>query len=356
MNDRANRAGGAGAALRVAIVAPPWYEVPPDGYGGIERLCYDLTEALVDRGHDVTLIATGRDRTRARFLQAYPEPPIGLGGIEHPVQEVRYGARVTQLRADLDVDVVHDHSLGGPLGALGHRTPTLITAHGPAHTWVGDYYRKLGLPIVAVSEAQRVAAPDLPWVGTVVNALDVDEYPYEPIKDDFVLFMGRFSPEKGVHLAPDACRAAGLPLILAGKCGADDERRYFDEEIRHRLGPDAEWIGEAEGERRKTLLSRARCLLCPVRWEEPFGLVSIEALACGTPVVALRRGALAEIVEPGRTGFLCDDPADLPALLLRAAEIDPRECREAALRRFHRAEMARGYEEVYRALLAERGS
>jgi glycosyltransferase involved in cell wall biosynthesis len=339
------------APLRVALVAPPWFEVPPQGYGGIERMCFDLAQGLVARGNDVTLLATGADRTRARFLQVFPAPLTGLGEIENPVQEVRYAARVARVLGEVDVDLVHDHSLAGPLLGLGGSVPTMLTAHGPADGHVGDYYRQLGLPLVAISQAQRELAPDLPWAGTVHNAIDVHRYPFRSAKDDFVLFLGRMSPEKGAHLAPDACRAAGHRLLIAGKCTEKDELRYFEDQVAPRLSDDISWLGEVYGERKLELLSRARCLLVPAQWAEPFGLTSIEALACGTPVVGLRRGAIPEIVEHGRTGWVFDDPSELAWAIRCAAEIDPHDCRADALRRFHTSTMVAGYEQVYRRVL-----
>jgi glycosyltransferase involved in cell wall biosynthesis len=338
------------------MVAPPWYEVPPAGYGGIERVCAQLADGLSERGHDVTLLAAGADHTRARFVQVLTEPPPGIGTVEHPVQEVRWAAILSPLLSELEVDVVHDHSLAGPLLALGCDRPTLVTAHGPVGGWVGDYYRRLGLPLVALSEAQRVAAPDLPWIGTVANAIEVAEYPFQPAKEGFALFMGRCSREKGAGLALEAAAEAGVPLVLAGKRSEPDEREYFDAHVAPRLGPHATWVGEAVGAARDELLAQASCLVLPAQWEEPFGLVAVEALACGTPVVALRRGALPEIVDHGRTGWLCDDTVELAAALRRCAQLDPRDCRAAAKRRFDASTMVAAYERIYRSVVDARAA
>jgi glycosyltransferase involved in cell wall biosynthesis len=346
------RGGDDDARLRIAVVAPPWYELPPSGYGGIERICFDLTEGLVDRGHDVTLLATGTSSTRARFVAALPTPPPGLGTLESPVQEVCYAAAVARELAGLEVDVVHDHALATPLAALGGSVPTVLTAHGPTHGWIGEYFRALGLPLVAISQAQRSAGPDLPWVGTVPNAIVVDSFRFEAEKDGYALFLGRLSPEKGAHLAVTAARAAGVPLVVAGKCQEEHERQYFDDVVAPLLGPDTTWIGEIGGTRKADTLARASCMIVAPEWEEPFGIVAIEALASGTPVVALRRGALPEIVDHGRTGWLCDHVDELPAAIRRAAEIDPHECRAVAVGRYDVAAMVEGYERVYRRLVA----
>lgn len=341
--------------MRIAIVAPPWFEVPPPGYGGIERICFELVEGLLDRGHDVTLLATGENRTRARFIAILPAPAVGLGGVEHPVQEVRYAAYVGRALAGYDVDIVHDHCLAAPLLGLSRAAPTLLTAHGPTGGFVGDYYRQLGLPIVAISESQRNTAPDLPWVSTVPNAIQVKDYPFSATKEDFLLFVGRMSPEKGVHLAADAAGAAGMKLIIAGKCSEKHEQLYFDEWVAPRLGSHAEFIGEISGARRNELLSRARGLLVPALWEEPFGMVCIEALACGTPVIGLRRGAIPEIVDHERTGWICDEPAQLVDAIRQLAEIDPNACRKDALERYDTPIMVEGYERAYRSLFVAAG-
>lgn len=338
--------------LRIVVVAPPWFQVPPAGYGGIERICFQLVEGLVCRGHDVTLIGTGRSTTQAHFIQALPTPPIGLGDIEAPVQEARYAAIVARLLSRVDADLIHDHSLAGPLAGLGRSIPTLVTAHGPCDGFLGDYYRHLGLPLVALSQSQRTSAPDLPWVGTVGNGIDVDNYPFRGIKDDYVLFLGRLSPEKGAHLAVAAASVAGVKLVVAGKCSERHERRYFEELVRPRLASEAAFVGEVAGARKLDLIARARCLVCPAQWEEPFGISSVEALACGTPVVALRRGSLPEIVDHARTGFLCDSPDELPAAITAAHSIDPRTCRRDARSRFDSSVMVEGYKHIYNRVVA----
>ena len=337
--------------MRVAVVAPPWFEVPPKGYGGIERVCFDLVEGLVDRGHAVTLVATGARHTRANFLQALSEPPTGLGEAEGPAQEVRYAAIVAELLRQLPLDVIHDHSLAGPLSWPDRPAPTVVTIHGPAGGALGDYFRRLGLPAIAVSDAQRSVAPDLPWIATVHNSIDVGAYPFRAEKDGFVAFVGRLSPDKGAHLAVDAAREAGVPLVLAGKCQETGELRYFEEQVAPRLHPGVTWIGEVSGERRKDLFARASGLLFPAMWDEPFGLVMVEAMACGTPVVALDRGSVPEIVDHGRTGFVCHNAAEMAAMIRQTDRIHPAECRRRAAELFDVAVMVQGYERAYRDVL-----
>lgn len=339
-------------SLRVAVIAPPYFPVPPDGYGGVEAMLADLVDALVDRGHQVTLIGAGRHGTSAqRFLSTTERPPADRLGEVLP--EIAHAARAAELLEGCDVDVVHDHTSAGPLLARGRLTPTVVTVHGPVTGEEGGYYRALGdtVRLVAISDAQRAAAPDLAWTATVHNGIDVATFPYEPDKERFALFLGRFHPQKAPHLAIDAARAAGLPIVLAGKCNEPVERAYFDEHVRPRLGPDTTLPGVADATAKRDLLARASCLLFPICWGEPFGLVMVEAMACGTPVVALRRGSVPEIVVDGVTGIVCDHPEELPDAITRAQRLHPADCRAHAERRFDVPTMATGYERVYLGLL-----
>ena len=341
-------------SLRIAMVAPPYFTLPPAGYGGVEAVVADLVDALVDRGHHVTLIGAGEHRTRAqRFVATYENPPSHQLG--EPLPEVLHAARVARLLAECDVDLIHDHTLAGPLLARGRLAPTLVTAHGPVAGDPGAYYRALGdtIRLISISDSQRAAAPDLPWLATVHNAIRVETFPHQAQKEDFALFLGRFHPDKAPHLAIEAARAAGLPIVLAGKCSERLEQDYFQREITPRLGPDVTLFGVADGQAKRDLLRRASCLLFPICWEEPFGLVMIEAMACGTPVVALRRGSVPEIVVDGQTGIVVDDPAELPDAIHRARKLDALDCRTHAEIHFSIEAMATGYENAYRRLLAE---
>jgi glycosyltransferase involved in cell wall biosynthesis len=337
------------------MIAPPWFTVPPQGYGGVENMCADLVDGLVDRGHEVTLIGAGESGTRAgRFLPTYAEPPSAQLG--EPLPEVLHTAAVARMVADLDVDLVHDHTLAGPLLARGRDVPTVVTMHGPVAGEPGEYYRQLGdtVGLVAISRAQRRAAPDLSWLGTVCNAVDVESFPFRAVKEDMLLFLGRLHPDKGVHLAIDAARSVGLPIVVAGKCSEPVELEYFRTQIEPRLGPDVTIFGPADATEKRDLLSRAAALVFPILWEEPFGMVMIEAMACGTPVVALRRGSVPEVVVDGVTGVLCDDPVDLPAAIAAARRLAPADCREHVRSRFDVDSMVAGYEALYRRALASR--
>jgi glycosyltransferase involved in cell wall biosynthesis len=339
--------------LRIAIEAPPWFEVPPHGYGGIEWICYWLVDGLIARGHQVTLIGAGRNHTNAEFFQSYERPPSERIGQSIP--EVLHAAASAWALDGISVDVVHTHMLAGPLLARGRAAPTVVTAHGPMTGELGQYYRWAApyINLVAISQSQRGEAEDLPWVGTVYNGIPVAEYPYREQKEDYVLFLGRMCAEKGVHLAIDAARKAGVTIVVAAKCTEPAEQEYFAAEVAPRLGPGVEWIGPVGGNEKKDLLARARCLVNPIQWREPFGLVMVEALACGTPVVATRFGSVPEVVDQGVTGWIVDHPAALPEAVHRSRHLSPLECRQRAEARFDTARMVEGYERIYRMVAGE---
>jgi len=335
------------------MVAPPYFSVPPAAYGGIEAVVADLVDALVARGHKVTLIGAGCHATRAqRFHTTCDVGPADQLGEVMP--EIVHAAKAATILEALDVDVIHDHTMAGPLMARGRLTPTVLTAHGPVTGDFREFYQALAdtVQLVAISDAQRSSAPDLAWSATVHNAVRSDTFPFRTAKDDYVVFLGRFHPDKAPHLAIDAARAAGLPIVLAGKCSEPVERAYFTREIEPRTGSDVTIYGIADAVAKRRLLSRAACMVFPVCWEEPFGMVVIEAMACGTPVVAMRRGSVPELIVHGQTGIVVDDPDDLPEGILLAREVDAAACRKHVESGFTVEIMAAGYEDVYRRALA----
>jgi glycosyltransferase involved in cell wall biosynthesis len=335
--------------LRIAMIAPPYFSVPPGGYGGIEAIIADLVDALVDRGHEVTLLGAGRHATRAqRFISTNK---LGQADrIGEPMPELLHAAKVAGILDALTVDVIHDHTLAGPLTAGGRLAPTIMTVHGSVRGDRGDFYRALRrlVGLIAISDAQRSSAPDLPWIATVRNAIRAETFPFRADKKDYALFLGRIHPEKAPHLAIDAARAGRMPIILAGKCSEPVEQDYFRHEIEPRIGADVTILGVADAAQKRVLLAEAACLLFPIVWDEPFGMVMIEAMVCGTPVVALRHGAVPEVIVHGQTGIIVDDPAELADGIAQAKHIDPAICRKHVETNFAVDVMAAGYEAVYR--------
>jgi len=334
------------------MVMPPWYELPPAGYGGLERVCASLIDGLVDRGHDVTLFGAGtRTGTKARFVSTNPE--LQYPRLLESMPELVHVTRVNELLEQEQFDIVHDHTMVGPVTASRRSAPTVVTVHSCPEGEVKEYLSRVdkAVSLIAISHAQRRVAPSLAWTSTIHHGIEVPG----PIKtepsDGPVLWLGRFHPEKGPDLAIESCRKANLPLVLAGKCNQKDEWRYLDEVIRPLLGSDVELVLNADRTRTDALLYDARTLLMSIRWEEPFGMVMIEAMAKGTPVVALRRGSVPEVVLHGRTGLVCPDESDLPEALHDVGQLDPAEC-ATHVRTFFSVElMAHRYERVYRRLI-----
>jgi glycosyltransferase involved in cell wall biosynthesis len=337
------------------MIMPPWYEVPPAGYGGLERVCASLIDGLIARGHDVTLFGAGtRTGTKAKFVSTHPE-------LQYPrlLESMPELVHVTQVNEMLDrekFDIVHDHTTIGPVTASRRRTPSVVTVHGCPTGELNDYLSQVdkSVSLVAISHSQRGVAPNLNWTATVHHGIEVEG----PIKtepaDGPVLWLGRFDADKGPDLAIEACRKADVPLVLAGKCNQQSEWRYLDEVIRPMLGSDVELVLNADRDRTDALLARARALLMSIRWEEPFGMVMIEAMATGTPVVALRRGSVPEIILHGRTGFICRDETELPDALADVGSLDPADCVTHVRASFSVDLMAERYERVYRRLIGDR--
>jgi glycosyltransferase involved in cell wall biosynthesis len=347
------------ATVRIAMLAPPWIPVPAPAYGGIEEVVRLLCDGLTARGHAVTLFAPPGSESRAAVVPVLEEP--------HPddIQKAQFEAdHVARAFAEIDAagergepyDVIHDH-VGHTALAMADRVsaPLVHTLHGPFTEDARRFYAEHGhkARIVAISRAQLEAAPAEMGGGSVVhNPIDCAEWPYREEKEDFLLWIGRMSPDKGPQRAIAAAREAGAPLVLAGPVQPGQEE-FFAAEVEPQLGRDGiEYVGEAGAERKRELYGHARALLMPIRWPEPFGLVMVESLACGTPVIAFPEGSAPEVVEDGVTGFVVDDEHAMAQAVERLGEIDPADCRSACERRFSVAAVVRAYEEVYRAAIA----
>jgi glycosyltransferase involved in cell wall biosynthesis len=378
---------GQAMPLTVLINAGPWLPVPPPGYGGIENVLATLIPELRHRGVRVVLCTVGGSTVEVEGrYHSFPEGQFGrLAAPYGQVMGVTHAHMATVLRALRDhpgVDLVHDHlEVVGPsvLGALGDGPPVLQTLHWDLGKHP-EFYRAFDgrgrVFFNGVSHAQlRAAPPRLRAQSLGAVHLGVDLAAHRPLADkgeDFVV-LGRFTPFKGQDVAARVCKELGLPLVMAGPVagvprpeqlfdalrdpasplhGYGDVRYYLDAVRQFEDGERIRWVGTVGGAAKDALIGRARAVLMPISWEEPGATIAIEALARGTPVIAMRRGALAEIVEHGVTGFLADDEAELAGYLPRAGEIDPAACRRAAERRFSAAAMADAYLRLYQQVLA----
>lgn len=336
--------------LRIGLIAPPWVSVPPAVYGGTELVIDQLARGLSAAGHDVELFATGDSTCPVRSSWLYPR---ALGTNADASAEV---AHVRQAYETLsDVDLVHDHTLTGPLwsGVWRPELPVVTTNHGPFTAEMIAHFGAIAdrVPIIAISHAQRRSAPNLPIATVIHHGVNVDDFPCGTGRGDYLLFLGRMSPDKGVHHAIAVARKAHKPLLIAAKMWEPEERRYFTERIEPQLDDNVVYLGPVGGRRKLDLLGQAIALVNPIRWPEPFGLVMIEALACGTPVLAFNEGSVPEIVEHGRTGFVCTDEDDMAQRVGQLAEIDRLSCRKEVARRFSTNAFIARHLDLYRALL-----
>jgi glycosyltransferase involved in cell wall biosynthesis len=337
--------------MRIAILSPVWFAVPPSGYGGIEWIVSLLADGLADAGHDVTLFASGDSHTKARLSYVFEQAPSEQIGKALP--DLRHALACFDRAGDFDV--INDHS--GPLSiSLGGlvTTPVLHTVHGPLDGDPGRVYEGLAqlapdVGLISISLNQRRPKPELNWAGNCPNALDLQLYPCKPHPGDYLLFLGRMSPDKGAHRAIWVARETGLPLKLAGKKQDPKEDRYFHELVEPHLDDEIEYLGEVTHGEKVELLQNARVTLFPIEWEEPFGLVMIESMACGTPVIATRHGAVPEVIEDGLSGIVVDNYRQMPAALERSDALDPLECRRYVEERYAPERMVEDYLRVYEA-------
>ena len=340
--------------MKILQLAPIWETVPPPAYGGIEAVVADLCNGLVQRGHEVTLCAPGDSRTSAELLSIYPQSLRTAKDVSDPSPYIWMHAALS-LCEGRSFDIIHNHA-GELVMAMSHLidVPILTTRHGPfPPDWkfVWDHYEGW---YNTISRSERLQMPPVPtgtYGDVVYNGIDVESFPYCEDKDDYLLFLSRISLEKGTHLAIEAARRLGLPLIIAGKVDPVDQE-YFHTAVEPLI--DDEWItfvGEADSVAKRRLYARARCLLLPLLWEEPFGLVMVEAMACGTPVIAFPRGSAPELIRDGETGYLVGDVDEMVAAVRRVDRIDPRRCRDHVAEHFSVARMTDGYLALYERIL-----
>lgn len=341
--------------MKIAQVAPLQESVPPKAYGGTERVVHYLTEALVHQGHDVTLFASADSRTSAR-LQAIVPAALRLSSEKRdplPWQMMQL-AQVSRVAENFDIIHFHTDFLHFPLWRK-MRTPHVTTLHGrldlpdlkPLFTEFRD------MPVISIADHQRDPLPMAHWTDTVYNGIPVDLYDYQAEAGDYLAFLGRISPEKGAEAAIEIALRADMPLKMAAKVDVVD-REYFEARIRPRLNhPLIEYIGEVDEQGKNELLGGAKALIFPIAWPEPFGLVMIEAMACGTPVIAYRRGSVAEVMKDGVTGYIVESEEQAVSAIDRIDRIDRGICRSYFEHNFSSDLMARNYVNVYQKLIIQ---
>ena len=352
--------------MRIAQLAPPFESVPPAGYGGTERVVHTLVEELVRRGHEVTLFASGDSHTSAQLI-----PTVRQAVWHHeprytdlaPFWSVVVGKALRELDG---FHVVHSHldHFGFPL-ARHSRVPVVTTLHGrldlpELQPVFGEF---TDVPLVSISDAQRKPVPRANFVATVHHGIELDQFTFNADSGNYLAFLGRVSAEKGLDTAIRIARRAGWRLKVAARmplpfCEDPNVRadwEYWEQVIRPLLGSDVEFVGEVNGAEKDVFLRDAAALLFPIRWPEPFGLVMIEALACGTPVLALRRGSVPEVIRDGVTGFVRDTEDQLVETIRHLGTIDRGDCRRDVETRFSPMVMVDAYEQVFERLASSAG-
>lgn len=337
----------------IAQVAPLWERVPPPAYGGIELVVSHITNELVRRGHQVTLFASGDSQTLARLKAVCAaairsDPSIK----EYAVYEMLELSQVYEQAADFDIIHSHIGIAALPIAALV-KTPTLHTLHNsftPDSRKLFNFHSRQ--PYISISNAQREL--DLNYIGTVYNGIDITDYPFQaqPQNPPYLAFLGRLSPEKGPQHAISIAKQSGWRLKMAGKLDATD-KLFFEQEIAPQIdGKQIEYLGEVDDAHKAELLGNAAATLFPITWSEPFGLVMVESMAAGTPVIAINNGSVPEVIVHGKTGFVCQSYAEMADIIPNALKLNRQDCRDHVAANFSVGRMVDGYEVAYQKLIA----
>ncbi len=347
--------------MRIAQIVNPIESVPPQLYGGIERMVHALVEELVEMGHKVTLFASGDSVTSAKLESVVPSS-LRVSKIKNVYGMNDYTTLnlVNAFKHADEFDIIHEHTnSAGMLAGVVSPTPVVSTLHGPFSTSNRKLFEAVAdrVHLVAISQGQVKPVPHLPIAGVVYNGLPMEDYPFSDQHDGYLLFVGRISEEKGVHHAIEVAQYLNMPLIIAAKLELNHrpDVQYFKEYVEPRLdGQKIKWIGEVDTDQRNQLMSKAKVFLHPVSFREPFGLTLIEAMACGCPIVAFGRGSIRELVLQGKTGFVVEDTEEMVEAVTSIDLIDRRECRRHALENFNAHRMAKGYEQIYQSIIQQR--
>jgi glycosyltransferase involved in cell wall biosynthesis len=338
--------------MHIAQVAPLTEAIPPKLYGGTERVVSWLTEELIALGHDVTLFASGDSVTSARLEAVWPRA-LRLDGAVRDPNALHMMMLERVYRSASDFDILHCHLDYYPFSLFSRQsTPFVTTLHGrldlPEHQPVFDTFSSV--PVVSISNSQRRPLPQANWVRTVHHGLPADLLVPQSVKPSYFAFLGRIAPEKGIDRAIRIARHCGVPLKVAAKVDKVDQD-YFDEQIKPLMtSGDVEYIGEINDREKSEFLSGAIALLVPIDWPEPFGLVMIEAMACGTPIIAFNRGSVPEIIDDGVTGFVVEDVNGAVGAVDRLGHLSRKKIRRRFEERFTARRMAQDYLAVYRSL------
>jgi glycosyltransferase involved in cell wall biosynthesis len=345
--------------MRIAQVAPLWERVPPPAYGGIELVVALLTDELVRRGHEVTLFASGDSISLAKLESVHPQAlRLDSKVKEYGIYEMLQMSRVYEQAGEFDIIHSHMGCAALPYSNLV-KTPTVHTLHGiftPDNEKMYTHARSQ--PYVSISNAQREPRLNLNCAATVYNGINLNTYDFypEPQEAPYLAFLGRISPEKGTHLAIEIAKRSGWRLKMAGKVDVVDVD-YYEQQVKpHIDGEQIVYLGEADHQEKADLIGNAVATLFPITWREPFGLVMIESMAAGTPVIAMALGSTTEIIAHGKTGFLCNNVDEFVEAIDRVGQISRQDCRNHVINNFSVAKMTDGYEAVYRQVLAERFS
>lgn len=344
--------------MKIAILAPPYLPIPPNGYGGVERVVYLLTEGLVKKGHDVTLFAPGDSKVSAKLFSTFPKSIGNSGELKnkpfYPLLQY-----VDCFKRASEFDIIHNHAehLAMFLAELV-TTPVVHTIHStlidgetlPEKRLVWERFKKHHF--VSISDNQREGMKDLNYAGTVYNGIDISGYKYiENPRGDYLLWVGRITPKKGPLEAIVASGKAGMKLVMAATIDPI-EQKYYEEVIRPKIdGDKVEFVGELHGDSLSTLYGNAYATLVPISWHEPFGLVMVESMACGTPVVAYDIGSAREVVRDGHTGFVVKDQLEMVEAVERVRTLKRFDCLKRVEEKFTAERMVSGYEAVYRKIL-----
>lgn len=336
--------------LRIGVIAPPWLTVPPGGYGGTEAVVDVLCRGLAAAGHDVTLVAHGASTCPVRVVPVLATR-AALDINDALAEEQHTAAAYAILR---DQDVIHDHTRIGPRHARDVDVPVVVTNHGPFDVEADERLRAYAAPnltVVAISAEHARRAATLPVGAVVHHGIDITEMPFGDTPGPHLLFLGRMSPDKGVHHAIRYARDCGVPLVLAAKMREPGEHQYFRRHVAPALGGNVVYAGELDGAAKLAMLASARALLNPLCWPEPFGMVMIEAMACGTPVITSRLGAAPELVTP-EVGRLCDDPDEFREAIAGIDRVDRAAVRAHVAANFSAERMVQRHLDVYRTAIA----